>query len=154
VSYLWSLMLLWLAVLPSAPQAGSSSLAITISAPVETIKAGSRLYIKITMTDISNDPVDCSSYYVSGTDRRFRIEILNSQGELMKKKDLHPENVPGSFASCMLQPGESVTRDDLVSWANDLTHPGVYTIQVQRVVGKDEKSGIAKSNAITITVTP
>jgi len=111
------------------------------------------VYIKIQMTNTSDHPVDCSTYIVSGTDRRFRVEIKDENGNLMKKKDLHPEMMPGSFASCTLEPGESASREELASWASDLTRPGVYTVQVGRIVGNG-KNDLVRSNQITITITP
>jgi hypothetical protein len=138
----------------NAQQPSNAELALRISAPQSTVKVGSDVYIKIEMTNISDHPVDCSSYIVSGTDRRFRVDVIDADDNSMKKKDIHPEMAPGSFASCMLDPGQSVSRDDRISWANDLTRPGVYTIQVARVVGRDEKNGLVKSNKITVTVKP
>lgn len=144
---------IWTCLGANAQQPKKSELELRLSAPKTTVKAGSDIYIRIDMTNTSDHPVDCSTSYVSGTDRRFRIEVRDANGNSMKKKDLNPDMMPGSFASCTLPPGESTWRDDRVSWANDLTHPGVYTIQVSRVVGQDEND-VAQSNKITITVTP
>ncbi len=137
-----------------AVEPNNAGLAIVISAPQSTVKVGSDVYIKIQMTNISSHLVDCSSYIVSGTDRRFRVDVRDANGNSRKKENIHPEIMPGSFAACTLDPGQSVTRDDRISWANDLAQPGVYTIQVSRVVDRDPKNGVVKSNKISITVTP
>lgn len=155
MKFLLSLVLIWISsgLAATAQQPGKADLELKLSAPKTTVKAGSNVYLKIQMTNTSDHPVDCSTFYVGGTDRRFRVEVRDAAGNRMKKKNLHPEMMPGSFAPCTLQPGGSTSRDELVSWANDLTHPGVYTIQVARVVGQNEHD-LVHSNIITITVIP
>jgi len=131
-------------------------IAIKISAPNE-VRAGSDVYITIVMTNFSDHPVDCSAWYVNGTDRRFRIDVRDSHGNSMKRRDVHPEMMPGSLQGLgsTLQPGESTgPLQDRISWANDLSQPGVYTVQVSRVVANDEKNGLVKSNTISLTITP
>jgi hypothetical protein len=126
---------------------------LTISAPA-TIQASSKLYLKIVMKNISDQPVDDSTFAVGCADLRFRIDIRDQDGRSMKKEDLHPEHMPGSVAMSTLAPGESAERSDCVTWHNDLSQPGTYTIQVSRVIGHDEKNGLAKSNIIAVTVLP
>lgn len=126
---------------------------ITISAP-KVIAAGSNISLKIEMKNISDQPVDDSTYYVGCSNRRFRIDVRDESGHAMKKEALHPETMPGSFASSTLAPGESVVQEDCVSWHNDISHPGTYTIQASRVISNDERNGLVKSNIITITVLP
>ena len=141
--------------LASAEPHKNPELDIKITAPIASVKSGADVYIKIQMTNISDHPVDCSSYYVGGTDRRFRIEVRGSNGNSMKKRDLHPEMMPGSLQGCTLQPGESTPwKEDRISWANDFTRPGKYRIQLARVVGNDEKDGLVESNTISITIVP
>lgn len=149
------LMGISLASISNAQNPGNPELVISIRGPVDEVKAGSDVYIKIQMTNVSDHPVDCSSFVVGGTDRRFRIDVRDSNGNPMRKKDFHLEMMPGSVQACSLQPGESTpARDDRISWANDLSQPGKYSVQVTRVVEKDEKNGSVKSNKIAIMVTP
>jgi len=140
----------------NAQEAQKPELGIKISAPAE-VKAGSDVYITIVMTNFSDHPVDCSAWYVNGTDRRFRVDVRDSHGNSMKRPDVHPEMMPGSLQGLgsTLQPGESTgPLQDRISWANDLSQPGVYTVQVSRVVANDEKNGLVKSNTISLTIAP
>jgi hypothetical protein len=135
--------------------ASQGPFSITISTEKSVVKAGSDVWIKIQMTNISNRDVDCSSAYVNGTDRRYQYDIRDGSGSSMKKTSEHPELVPGQFQLCTLKPGERTTsRDSRISWLHDLSRPGKYLVYVSRGVSDDEKDGFVKSNALTITVTP
>jgi hypothetical protein len=144
---------IWSGSASNAQQPGHPEVSISISAPSE-VKSGSDVYIKIQMTNLSDHPVDCSSYDVSGTDRRFRIDVRDAKGNSMKKGNLHVEMMPGSLKGCTLDPGRSTPAvDDRISWANDVSRSGTYRVKAARVVARDEKNGLVKSNTITITVT-
>jgi hypothetical protein len=153
-------LLLLLSITAVAFGTGSGSatqgpFSITIRAEKPVVRAGSDIWIKIQMTNMSNHDVDCSSAYVNGIDRRYQYDIRDGGGSSMKKTSEHPELVPGQFQLCTLKPGESTTsRDSRISWLHDLSRPGKYLVYVSRGVSDDEKDGFVKSNTITITVTP
>jgi len=130
-------------------------LKIVIAAPNEAVKAGKPVYITVSLENLSDSPIDCSSFNVSGIDRRFRVSVRDENGKSMKRKEVHPSHMPGDFQPCTLGPGKStVPRQMLISQFYNFTHPGEYRVQLSRVIGKDERGGIAKSNKITVTVVP
>jgi hypothetical protein len=58
-----------------------------------------------------------------------------------------------SDAAILLEPGEKLEEDTILSKLVDLTSPGEYEVQLSRPVSEDPKSDIVTSNKITITVT-
>ena len=132
-------------------QTAKDPFSITISADKPTVVAGSRVYIRIKLTNMSDHVVDCSSAMVGAFDRRYLYEVLDENGKSMIKTDIDPER----YQFCNLDPGESTGNGErLIRWLYDFTKPGTYTVQLSRFIGNDEKQGAVKSNTITITVIP
>jgi hypothetical protein len=134
-------------------QTAKDPFSITISADKPTVVAGSRVYVRIKLTNTSDHVVDCSTAMVGAFDRRYLYDVLDENGKSMIKTDIGPERYPGSYQFCNLDPGESTGNGERsISWLYDLTKPGTYTVQVSGFIGNDEKQGVIKSNTITITV--
>ena len=132
-------------------QTAKDPFSITISADKPTVVAGSRVYIRIKLTNMSDHVVDCSSAMVGAFDRRYLYDVLDENGKSMIKTDIDPER----YQFCNLDPGESTGNGErLIRWLYDFTKPGTYTVQLSRFIGNDEKQGTVKSNTITITVVP
>ena len=132
-------------------QTAKDPFSITISADKPTVVAGSRVYIRIKLTNMSDHVVDCSSAMVGAFDRRYLYDVLDENGKSMIKTDIDPER----YQFCNLDPGESTGNGERsISWLYDFTKPGTYTVQLSRFIGNDEKQGAVKSNTITITVIP
>ena len=128
------------------------SFSLTIAPSKNVVHAGDPVYIRLKMTNLSAHEVDCSSYYVNGTDRRFKVEIGDQAGHDVKKPEAHPEQMPGSFRECTLAPGEStLEKEFLVSAFHDLTRPGKYFVHVSR---EESNGAAARSNTISIIVEP
>jgi hypothetical protein len=127
---------------------------LTVNAEKPEVKAGSEVWVHIQMTNNSDHDIDCSTFYVSGTDLRFHYDVHDSHGNPAKKKVEHPELVPGSIQLCTLKPGESVTRESRITRVHDLSRPDKYAIQVSRGASDNEKDGMVQSNAATVTVSP
>jgi len=134
----------------SSPKQPAFSITIGMEKP--SLKAGSDVWIKITLTNTSDHDIDCSSAYVNGVDRRYQYDVRDNTGLSMQKKTEHPELVPGSIQLCTLKPGESTTEESRISWLHDLSRPGKYTVQVSRGVSDNEKDGVVKSNTTAVTV--
>ena len=126
---------------------------LDISAVKSSVKAGSDVWIKVTMTNISNHSVDCSSAYVNGIDRRLRYNIRDGKGNSTEKHSEHPETIPGSILMCNLDPGSHITNESRISWLHDLSHPGQYEVQVFRDASDLPSDGLVKSNKINIVIT-
>ena len=143
--------------LHSPLRAAQADFTITISSDHPTARAGSDLWIKIRMTNVSNHDVDCTDVYSSGVDRSYQYDIKDNSRTPVKKRIPHPNHPeigePGSIYACTLGPGQSTKpADSRITWAYDLSQPGDYTVQVWR---KDPGSGgIVRSNSMTIIVSP
>ena len=133
-------------------QNGLPPFSISISTVKATVPVGTGVWLNVQMTNTSDHPVDCSSVYVGGTDRRFQYDVRDESGASMKKPNMHPERASGSIQMCTLKPGETVSHETLVSWLHDFSRPGRYSIQLMRGATDDENDGVVKSNTITITV--
>lgn len=137
----------------AAEQPAAPNFSVTIAASKPLVHVGEPIYIRIKMTNLSANDVDCSSFYVNGTDRRFAVEVKDSTGKDMKRADAHPEQMPGSFQQCSLAPGEStVEKEFLVSGFHDLSRPGTYEVQVSRKESTGDS--VVKSNVASIKVEP
>jgi hypothetical protein len=157
MTFRFTCLLFWmgLACTLLAQQSSKPEAVITISGPTEEIKAGADVYIKVQLTNISDREIDCSSYNVGPTNGRYRVVVLDEDGNSMAKKDIHPELMAGSLKMCTLAPGKSTgMEEERISWLNDISKPGKYEIQFSRVIANDEKNGTVWSNKITITVVP
>jgi hypothetical protein len=110
------------------------------------------VFIRVKLTNISDQVVDCSSGYRGGTNVSYEYDIRDENEKSVKRPVLHPELMTGSWGGpCDLKPGETVGGELLVSKAYDLSKPGTHTIQIARRMTNDRK-GDVKSNTITITV--
>lgn len=134
--------------------AAQAPFSLRISTDHESVKLGSDVDLKITMTNLSVHGVYCSSYYSSGYDFYYHIKVSDETGQPVKKLHLHPERFPGSLQMCTLKPGESTTSESRISWLHDLSRPGKYEILADRSVSNNLGDGSVSSNKITITVTP
>ena len=141
-----------LAAGPGRPVEPALSLALSTEKPV--VKAGEEIWIKIQLTNKSKQDVNCTSADVGPVSLSYQYDVRDSAGNPVKKLIAHPELIPGHFRFCNLKPNETISNDNRISWLYDMTRPGKYIIQVSRSISEDEKSGVVKSNAIIITVTP
>ena len=152
---IWLLAALVLSSLTTAPgQAIKAPFALRIAPASRQARAGQQVSVHIAMTNLSDAPIDCSAYVVSGTDTTYEYDIRNVSGQPIPHRDM---SLPrgGSFQSCTLDTGETVAADYLLSWMYpQLLTPGKYTIQVSRETGTGPESQIVHSNAITIEVKP
>jgi len=147
--------LLAFGIQPANGQSPNPPFSIAISAAYPSFRAGDKVYINIKLTNTSDHDVDCSAWFTNGTDRRYLYDIRDENGQSTAKHDLNPDRYPGSVQFCTLSPGEGTADSGhLISWLNDFSRPGKYSVQLSRYIGVDEKEGVIKSNTITITVLP
>jgi hypothetical protein len=140
---------------PAFGQVAKSPYSITISTDKPTVAAGSNVFIKVKLTNISNEVVDCSTYDLAGgTDRYYQFDVRDENGAPVKKRDLSLYHDGSWRGKCDLEPGKSMESEKLVSWLHDFSKPGKYLIQISRRFSDDPNPQYAKSNTITITVLP
>jgi hypothetical protein len=152
-----ALLLIYVTLCVAAPAFGQSATPaylVTISADKPEVKAGSSVFIRFKLTNISDKVVDCSNGYRGATNVSYEYDVRDGNGKSVEKPVLHPELMTGSWGGpCELKPGEAVGGELLVSSAYDLSNPGTYTIQIARRTTDDRKDDV-KSNTVTITVLP
>lgn len=142
-------------LLAAAPeQTSQKPFSLTISLYQGTVRAGADIHLRIAMTNHSTQAVDCSTYAVGSYDRKFRVEIWDQSGKPVALRHTDIDRYPGSLQMCTLKPGESITKESMISWQHDFSHPGKYEIQVSRGASNDWTQPPITSNKITITVLP
>ncbi|MFL6228127.1 MAG: DUF305 domain-containing protein [Pyrinomonadaceae bacterium] len=131
---------------------GEQPFKIAITIENSTIIAGADIWIKVSLTNTSNQDVPAGVGYSRGNIASiFRFEVRDEHGELVPKRTYpHPELESGSVTFVTIHHGETWTQDQEVSALYDMRKPGKYTIQVWQ---RDPNFDI-KSNVVTVTVTP
>ena len=144
----------------SAAAGGNKKPAFTmvISAVQNSVKPGSDVRIKVDIKNTSTQQIRLfRSKYDDG--RPYKIEVSDEEGGAARltkfgRKVLKNEGYGtidfGGGGHIALAPGATLGDDLLISDLFDLTVPGKYTVQLQRL---DEAGTAVKSNTITITVT-
>jgi len=134
---------------------------IAINVPSNTVKSGSQITVNATLTNKAKDTIylNVSAQWEAELD--FRIDVhdvqanaapLTDYGRLVLKNEGEVPIVEIYIGIAILHSGDTFRREIVISKLYDLTNPGKYTIQAQRV---DDANGvIAKSNIVNVTVTP
>lgn len=137
------------------------SFALTISAAKGLMKAGSIVQIDVVVKNISpHDILLETNYtrpYVETTDH---VNIVDENGAKASETQFgraalgHSpgSGVTGKDVFMRLRISKSFTYQLKISELYDLSRPGKYTIQVERL--DEESEAFVKSNTITVTVTP
>ena len=141
----------------AAAQTAKQPFALTLSTDSPSVKAGSDVWVKVTMTNLSNHDVNCAVWSSNGVDLNYMFDVRDGNGTAPPKKtSKHPEiEGAGSIGLCTLSPGQSTTpEDNLISRLFHMEKPGQYTVQVSRQASEDPHAGKVSSNTMNITVTP
>lgn len=149
------------------PEARQGQISLTISAVQDPAIFGSPVNIKIATTNVSPASVNLAfSIWSVRAALTYRVIIHDEQGNVpgdarlsrlvkyyrQSSVNVPPQVITGSSAQVPLNPGQ--TFDDTVDIGTvyDLSEPGKYTVQIQRLDTDDQVE--ATSNTITINVTP
>jgi hypothetical protein len=137
----------------TAPKPSVPPFSITIAAVDSEAKAGSEVFIKITVKNTSQEEAPGrGGFYAEGLNTAFHYDCRNSAAKFVNKEI---NTVFGSAGDApALKPGESYEQTAPISRACDLSHPGQYEIQVSRNIPNDPQHRVVKSNTIKITVKP
>jgi surface-anchored protein len=130
---------------------------ISISTEKSEVKAGTDVWVKVSVTNTSNHVMDMSANIndMIGVNPNYTFDVRNSAGTPAAKRTYkHLELATGSPIFRSLKPGESLTDEQNLSRLDDFSQPGQYQIQVSQRVSDNDKDGVIKSNTITVTVTP
>jgi len=121
-------------------------------------KVGENVGINIEMRNMSTHEIDCSGAWsnLSDLDEKYQYDVRDSSGNPVARHRIEsplPYTRGPDIHSC--KPGESGSSgNNSITRLYGLNRPGVYTIQVSRVVSDNPADGVVKSNKIMVTVTP
>jgi hypothetical protein len=166
------MLLLALIFSASAGQTAQPLFSIDISGP-KTIKAGTPIEIKVVLTNTSDHGLDFKAH--EPEEFNYSTEVFKSDGQsedyttrgyLMATGKCDPKHgATDGHPSCFGPYGRSIPvtlrpSGKYITWIVvteqfHLSKPGDYSIQVSRsTAGEAENRILAKSNMITVTVTP
>jgi hypothetical protein len=134
-------------------QSNTPPFKIAIAAESPTVVAESDVWIKVSLTNTSDQDVNEGVMYKDGInlDSTFRFEVRDEHGKLVPKRTYpHEELRTGSVIFRTIRAGQTLTQEQRVSALYDMRKSGKYTIQVWR---RNPDYDI-KSNVVTVTVTP
>ena len=121
--------------------------------------AGTGVTLRIRKTNIADHPIPSLGPDNGAFGYIFDVRDSNGNPAPIYKRTSGPiitggpEPVAGS-SEMVLQPGASKVDYAPLSRWDDLSMPGIYTIQVSQHVSSDPNSAVVKSNKITVTITP
>jgi hypothetical protein len=137
---------------------------IVISTPQSTVKVGEPVRIHVVLTNISAAEISLSTDLSVHCD--YSIQVEAPDGSSSKNSAC----TGGSSRSLRLKPGDQFEDDETLTniyqldqHGEDLINtlktfpfaaPGKYTVQLSQHISGDPKSGVVRSNKITITVIP
>ncbi len=138
---------------------------ITISTAKGTVKSGSDVTVEVIFTNTSKANI----VFASGAKREdqgeldYTVHVRDSssarapetkRGHLLRTGEDSPGGetylIISSTMNIDVPPGGTVKREILLNRLYDLSKPGKYTIQVERIIGAS--AVLTKSNVLTITV--
>jgi hypothetical protein len=143
----------------------AASISITIATDQNNVQTGSEIKVAILLKNVSHNEIGIAKLLGGNRGDSFcALKVRDHNGNVPPKTELLREfeehgTVNGQIALPMgsvfeqtVKPSESIKDWTVVSNIYDLTKPDRYRIQCQ---GFDEESKtVAKSNTITVTVTP
>ncbi len=131
---------------------------LVISSEAKSVKVGSAVEIKLSLTNDSAQDIDASANIsdLTGVDPNFIFEVRDAAGMLVAKRRYeHPELATGhAMLNRVIKPGKTLEETADIGRLYDMSRPGEYNIQASRRSSENEKDAVVKSNKIRITVTP
>jgi hypothetical protein len=169
----FSLLIAVAASLPGqAPETGSPPFTIAISGPAQPVAEGAEIRVHILLTNVSAQPVQVKR---SPSDELaeffYTVRVWDEHDNEVKLTDYgsaaRARRYQGSQTLKLVPPGGQEEEYSVLSKQFDMSAPGEYKIQLERVVSRDPKDGtfwaatiqdrafeIVKSNMITVIVAP
>jgi|tagenome__1003787_1003787.scaffolds.fasta_scaffold18941475_1 hypothetical protein len=152
--YIW--LIVTVCLLAVLTYGAAPSMSIRLVLPQQTVKAGSKVYVKI---HLKNEKNEKRGMEVRGrTDRNFSYEVRDQNGKRPPLTELgrqiienYPYPMGGSITQYSFEPGEAKEESCEITSLFDLSQPGNYTIQVQR--WDPDSKAVVKSNVVALTVT-
>jgi hypothetical protein len=138
----------------AAKTSAEQPFSITVAALASEVPTGSRVALRVRLTNTSDHDINASGLHSAGVDWSYGYEVRNVAGQVVHPRPHKQERwtrISGRVRT--LKPGESAEDITRLSEDYDLT-PGTYMIQLSRHVSNDPSAGVVKSNTVTITIVP
>jgi hypothetical protein len=140
---------------------------ITLTAPKNPLKIGSKIRVDIMLKNTSNTDISVSksnaedqaefSYVIDVRDEKDEPPPKTEYARSLNGEDAndpkHIKVVVSSDVISTLKPGETLNDIAVLNRLYDLSRPGKYVVQIGRQIPKELGRGFVKSNAVTLTVT-
>src|SRR5260370_18655616 len=136
---------------------GKQPFTVVIEAEQTEVKAGSDVWLRVSLTNNSDRDLDMSGglNLSIGLDPNYRFEVRDDRGSVVPKRIYpHPELAPGRPINRTVKPQETFTEEQRVSALYDMRKPGKYIVRVSRRASENPRDGEFKSNDVSITVVP
>lgn len=143
-------------------QGQQSGISVTLAALKNTVRLGSPIKVRVTVTNTSGKNVALArSLGDEEAEFNFDFRVIDSRGKKAIESE-HRKQVKGEGSSAVthsnqivpLRPGEAITEMTDISKLYDLGHSGVYKIRVNRTLPAELGGGTVLSNQIRITIVP
>jgi len=145
---------------PRAQNNSGAGLKLALIVPPSPFKVGDKMWLDVTLTNISSEPVTTlSPPGMDLGDIYFRVDLFGGDSKPVSRwRDLYPkaagsENTgSGSITMMILQPGGIVKRRVDLRTRFKIEEPGTYSV---RVLFEDSKKNLhSESNSVTFEVLP
>lgn len=157
------LLALAAANIATARQSAQPVFSVAISVPQDVVASGAEVKVKIVLKNTSDHEIGVArSSREDQGEFHNKIVLRDEHGNLVQMKERGNNGGKGqndtdsviqeTMVVFPLKPGELLKDGFIVSKAYDMSKPGKYSIQVERI--DDESKTVVKSNTITVTVTP
>ncbi len=155
-------------VLPNvnSAQSISPSFSIAITVPQSLVKPGSEIEMRVVLTNVASHDIRIPQENGARAEFAYTITVKDHDGNAPPETEyfaaVKGKNVtkPGkltlvvtdSYGLHSVKPGANMTDSVDLNKLYDLSQPGKYAIQVERI--DDVSKTVVKSSSITITVVP
>ena len=150
-----SALVLCAALVGTTSQSAHTPFTLTINALHTSVKSGSEVKVKITLTNISSQQITLTD---ASEICDYDVDVHKSDGspaqDTERKRRLSCGEISGKNEIVTLKPDQSKQYEIAVSELSVMTEPGDYSVQVMRKTPKELGGTVVKSNVITVTVTP
>ena len=130
-----------------------SPFSLTLQAVNATVQQGAPILVELTTTNNLSQPLKLGK---SNPGSEYQMDVRDAQGQPVAQtalyKDLQNPQYVFRLTTQILKPQESAKEQVDIGKFFDLTKPGTYSVQIQRLVPRQYGSGTVKSNIVKLTI--
>jgi hypothetical protein len=140
----------------TAPLPPQWPFSLTISSPQTSFKSGSRVWVKLIMTNTSKRAITLED---ANPACDYQLDVRDANGnavpdtEFKTKLNCTSPRLTGRDIIYSLKPHESRQDEIVLNSMSQMTQPGTYFVQLARKIPRDLGKGVVKSNVVSVEVT-